>query len=1165
MIFNFLRGGKAMREIKYRLGLDMGATSIGWAVINSDTEELVNFGVRIFDDGREDKSKASLCVKRRNARGMRRLVNRRHIKIQELLKMLINIGLFPEDEKERKSLKNENPYYLRKKALDEVLTEYELGRVLLQLAKRKGFKSNRKDDKKEGGKLKKGYEELLEAMKTENARTYGEFLYNRWKKSPEKSIRLKNIFDETSGKFLGGLFPFREVYQKEFEVIWESQKPYFSDALTDENKVKIKDLIFFQRPLKEADEGLCQFEENEKRIAKAHPLFQEFRIWQNVLNTRFDGDVLQRDELQKLVDLLQNPVAGKSNTDGIMTYENIKKFLGLDKEGVFNYTKKSSSDADFEKGMLVDTTQKAINESQYIKPFWDKLSDEQKGRVINLFAKPSRYIDFPKRLSAEQEDNMIADYLIKNFGFSREAADELLYDIVLEDGYGSLSEKAIGKILPYMKEGQLYSDACLSAGYHHSDKDYISLDKLPYYGEILTQSCIGRKNSPTCAEERFGRINNATVHVALNQVRHLVNEIIGCYGKPDDIAIEYARDLNASMEERSKMSKKRDDNEKENKRILEELKKIGDYHCSKDNIQKYKIWERLAKNPVDRKCPFSGTPIGIEDLLNGQKFQIEHLLPFSRTFDNSLDNKVIATVEANRYKDNRTPFEAFGESKDGYNWKEIKRRANKLSAEQKWRFDKDAMQRFEENHGPVARSLNDTRYMTRLLQDYLMPIVREDGKKNVQSIAGALTAMVRKSWGLDIYKDKEVFYENPVPDSEKKDSDDESKGYRLFHNHHAIDAIVIASITRGEINKAHRELTRLPDEVYHELADDFKKLRDDTVPDEDKKAIKKKIKDFRLEREGAIIATYFKMPQGLKRDEIIDRVDKINISHKPNLKNIKDKNSTVGQLHEDTAYGFKGFVDDKSLKARFVTKGKDGKKEMIKDITDYIPMFYDKADKNAYYDAYKQWFIIDGKAKSLDIKGTFFAKTDLQKQECDAILRLRTAAEKAFKWFIGGNNFCAEIYQINPDNKICGRLTKDRGEWKSEIISNYNATVRNRRGENISYWRYKYPNAKRIMSLRRNDMVLATFTREQAFEEDFPKGLQYYVREKFNKNPDMEKLDILLRVKKMQLDGRISLTPHDIAKEEGDTKSFGAVASSLQKYNVRNVHVSFMGRIENAE
>ena len=1142
--------------MKYRLGLDMGATSIGWAVINLDKNDLTDCGVRIFDDGREDKSKASLCVKRRNARSLRRLINRRHIKIRELIKVLTNISLLPENKTEKDLLKTENPYFLREKALSEALTNYELGRVLLQLAKRKGFKSNRKDDKKEGGKLKKGYEELQKNMQEENAVTYGEFLYNRWKNNPEKSIRLKNMFDEVSGKFLGGLFPFREIYQKEFEAIWENQKSYFPDILTDENKNKIKELIFFQRPLKEADEGSCQFEEAEKRIPRAHPLFQEFRIWQNVLNTRFDGDALPKHVLEQLVDLLKNPVPGKSNAEGIMTYENIKKFLDLGKDGVFNYTKKSSPNADFEKGMLVDTTQKAVNESQYIKPFWDNLSDEQRGEVINFLARPSRYIDFPKRLSTEQEDNMIADYLTKNFGFSTEAAEEFLYDIALEDSYGSLSEKAIRKILPYMKAGQLYSDACLSAGYHHSDKEYVCLDKLPYYGEILTQSCIGRKNNPTCVEERFGRINNATVHVALNQVRHLVNEIIDCYGKPDDIAIEYARDLNASAEERKKMSDTRDKNEKENKQLLEEMKeKIGDYHYGKDDVQKYKIWKRLGKEP---RCPFSGTLISIEDLLNGQKFQIEHLLPFSRTFDNSLDNKVIATIEANKYKGNRTPFEAFGESKDGYKWSEIKKRASKLSPEQRWRFDADAMQRFEENHGPIARSLNDTRYMTRLLQDYLKPVIKKDGKKNIQSVVGALTAMVRKSWGLDIYKDKEI------SDSEKKDND-ESKGYRLFHNHHAIDAIIVAAITRGEMNKAYQELKRLPDEIYHELADDFKKLRDNTIPNDEKKAIKKKIKDFRLEREGSIIATYFKMPQGFKPDEIIDRVGKINISHKPSLKNIKDKTSTIGQLHEDTAYGFKGFVDDKSLEARFVTKSKDGKKEMIKKITEYIPMFYDKADKNAYYDAYKEWFVIDGKAKSLDIKGTFFAKTDLQKREQAAILRLRETAKKAFKWFIGGNNFCAEIYQINPDNKICGRRTKDQGEWKSEIISNYNATVRNRRGENISYWRYKYPNAKRLMSLRRNDMVLATFTREQAFDDKFPKGLHDYVREKFNKNPDMEKLDILLRVKKMSSDGSIYLTPHDIAKEKGDEKSFIASASSLQKYNVRKVHVTFMGRIKNAE
>ena len=150
-------------------------------------------------------------------------------------------------------------------------------------------------------------------------------------------------------------------------------------------------------------------------------------------------------------------------------------------------------------------------------------------------------------------------------------------------------------------------------------------------------------------------------------------------------------------------------------------------------------------------------------------------------------------------------------------------------------------------------------------------------------------------------------------------------------------------------------------------------------------------------------------------------------------------------------------------------------------------------------------------------------------------------------------------------NKAGGLPTSNRGKWESEIVSNYNATVRHSRGEEISYWRYKYPNAKRIMTLRRNDMVLATFSREQAFEGNFPKGLQEYVRKKFNKDDSLEKVDILLRVKAIASSGEIDLTPHDIAKEKGNTKSFQSTAESLQKYDVRKVHVTFTGRIQNAK
>lgn len=1156
--------------MKYRLGLDMGATSIGWAVFDMDNNFLTDTGVRIFDDGREDKSKTSLCVKRRNARGARRLVNRRHIKMQEMLKFLKENHLFPQSETKGDELKNLNPYELRAKALDQKLELYEIGRILLQLTKRKGFKSNRKDDKAEGGKLKQGFADLKKDIEKYGARTYGEYLYMKSQKEPNEHLRLKNVFDD-NGKFGGGLFPFRETYMEEFDKITAVQSRYYPDILTPEVCKKLKEIIYFQRLLKEAEEGECIFEAGEKRIPKAHPLFQKFRIMQTIVNLTFAEEIvpdylpLPEYERNKLIALLLNPVDITPNQQGIITFGKIKTYLGLDKKGVFNFERQSRPEFS-DKGLLVDTTQNAMNNSKFMKEYWDKFTDEQKGKIINFISRPASFIDFPKtKISIEDEDKLIEDYLCREFRLSEPAAKELLFDIDLEADFGSLSEKAVRKILPYLSGGQVYSEACKAAGYAFNIKEHGHLDKLPYYGEILTHACMGKKKEFKCIEEKFGKINNATVHVALNQARHLINELIDRYGQPYDIAIEYARDLPASTKERQTMTNQRDENEKENQRIVKEMQdKICQRKYNKYEIQKYKIWKSLGKynnDPLTKECPFTGTPIGISDLLNGLKFQIEHILPFSRTLDDSLDNKVLATVEANRYKDNRTPYEAFHESKDGYNWKEIQQRAKKLSIEQQWRFTKDAMKRFEEKESPIARSLNDTRYMTRLLQEYLRPIIRQDGNKTVQAVVGALTSMVRKAWGLNQYKDKE-----------------NAEDYRAFHNHHAIDAIIAAAIERSQIAAAVRDLKEVKDSTLKQFRSELPKLRDENVSIEEKKDLKKRIKDFEIGREETIIKQYFRMPKNMNVADVLQRVENLNISHKPSLKDIKQPHSTIGKLHEDTAYGLTKFADDNSLKAIFHTKDKkknsesedeenagNSDKSMNKTVVDYIPMFYDKADKNAYYDAYKAWFMLDGKAKSLNIisKEDNAVKAALQAAENAAVQNLRAAAKKAFKWFIGGGNFCAEIYQINPQNKINGVPTDDAGKWKMEIVSNYNATVRNGRGEDVGYWRYKYPNAKRIMTLRRNDMVKATFTHEQAFDAKFPKGLQEYVRAKFDAKT--EKIDVLFRVKKMG-DNGICLTPHDIAKEKNDTKSWIVSSTdTMQRYKLRKVHISYTGRIPNAE
>ena len=1139
-----------------KFGFDMGATSIGWSVFDVESKKLIDTGVRIFDDGREDKSKASLCVKRRNSRGARRLTDRRHLKTNELVKIFVRIGLFPKDKKERTGLELLNPYKLRAEALDKKLEIYHLGRALFHLAQRKGFKSNRKDDKAEGGKLIKGFEELKKEIEKCGARTYGEFLYKKYLNNPKEDLRLKNTFDE-SGKFKGGLFPFREIYEQEFAAVWDKQQEFYPHILTAENKKIVEGLIFFQRPLKEQEEGNCQFEKDEKRIPKAHPLFQEFRIWQNLLNLKFAEETapdyypLCAEKREKLIKLLQNPTTIKPNAQGIITYANLKKELGLDKNGLFNFEKMTSGNVELEKGLLVNRTQFEINKSKYFAEFWNNFSDEQKGEIINVMCRPENYIDFPKgRLSAADQDNMIIEYLCKKFGLSNEAAYELLFEIGLEDDYAALSEKAIRKILSAMKNGMQYSDACADAGYNHSIREYAHLEKLPYYGEILQQSCLGRKSNPANAEEEYGRISNATVHIALNQIRHLVNELIDLYGKPFDIAIEYARELNASTQERLKMMDTRDKNELENKRILKEMnEKIGIRNYSKDDIRKYKIWKKMGirkgGSPWERECPFSGAVIPVSDLLNGQKFQVEHLIPFSRSLDDSFDNKVLASVAANRYKGNRTPYEAFGKSEDGYDWKAIQQRAKKLNAEQQWRFSPDAMAKLEEKAGPIARSLNDTRYMTRLLQSYLQPIVREDGKQTVQSVVGALTSMVRKAWGLEKYKNKE-----------------NDKEYRAFHNHHAIDAIIVSAIDRHQVAEISNKLKMVDKSALAEFKDEFYKLRDENVCKEDKADLRKRIKDFILSRKEAIINQYIKMPEQLSAADILNKVENINISHKPSLKDIKDKNSTVGKLHEDSAYGLKRFVDADSLKAVF----KCADKIMEKDITEYIPIFYEKEDKQAYYDAYKEWFILDGKARTIIAKNKDekTIKKEISLKEKEAIAKLRNTAEKAFKWFIGGGNFCAEIYEINPQNKVGGLPTNDRGEWKTEIVSNFNATMRNGRGEDIAYWRYKYPNAKRMMNLKRNDMVMASFSKEQAFDEKFPKGISDYVRKKFSENNSLEKIDVLFRVKKMT-NGTIYLTPHNIAKEEADTKSWGASAGAMQKYHTRKVFVTSAGRIQNAK
>ena len=243
--------------VKYRLGLDLGTNSIGWAAVelNNAGEPcgVLDMGVRIFPDGRNPTDKTSNAVQRRLARGQRRRRDRYLKRRARLMKALVECALMPDDKDERKTLERLDPYVLRARALDHALKPCELGRAIFHLDQRRGFKSNRKttgDDESEAKKTRAEINELRASIEKSGARTLGEFLARRQKEG-----------DPVRARPGQNLYPDRAMYEAEFDAIRKAQQPYHD--LDDGQWAALREVIFFQRPLKPVDPGWCQLEQGE--------------------------------------------------------------------------------------------------------------------------------------------------------------------------------------------------------------------------------------------------------------------------------------------------------------------------------------------------------------------------------------------------------------------------------------------------------------------------------------------------------------------------------------------------------------------------------------------------------------------------------------------------------------------------------------------------------------------------------------------------------------------------------------------------------------------------------------------------------------------------------------------------------------------------------------
>jgi len=733
------------------LGLDLGSNSIGWALLNEENgnaTEIIDLGSRIFIKAVEEKVPTPKNEKRRNMRLGRRVIQRRARRKQRMLNYLVSLGLLPvelQNNTQPEIILNElgDPYELRAKGLDKQLAPHELGRILLHFVARRGFLSTKKqtagdlvddpdtleylnalDEKptkdKEEGQFKADIAELYKEIHDKGSRTLGEFLFNL----DTGKVKRNRIHDG------GHLRTDRKMYQDELALIWKKQSQHFSH-LPDSFFEQIDKIIFYQRPLKLRKDrvGRCSLESNKYRANVARLEVQRFRYLQDINNLQYfdryseQWIALSDDQKEKLKTYFEhNPK---------ITVTQLKKELGLDKPTKINLEAKNL------KGNIT-----ACEIRNVIGEQWNKYSDKQQK-------------DLCEDLFTIKKKSALKARLITHWDFDKKTAVKLCL-LEFEPSHSNLSLKAINKLLPFLEQGMIYSDARQSAGY-----DYVTQD-------IEAQDTLGTPPETS----------NPIVNKGLHEIRRVINALIKEYGKPDIVRIEMARDLEMNTKRYKENEARQRKNQKANEEAQEafESLKLGKKYASRDDKIRYRLWQEQ-----DQRCAYSGNTIALNQVFTSE-CEIDHILPFKKSLDDSYMNKVLCFVKENRKKSDKTPIDAWGG--DNEKWNQITQAISHWDAGLKSKVSRFFTKEADlQKRDFISSQLNDTRYISKLAQDY----VRQLGC-DVNVTKGFVVSQIRHQWGFN----------NLIGEVDKKE--------RTDHRHHAIDAVVIASTSRTLYTKAVRQI-----------------------------------------------------------------------------------------------------------------------------------------------------------------------------------------------------------------------------------------------------------------------------------------------------------------------------------------------------------------------
>lgn len=743
--------------IPYAIGFDIGITSVGWAVVALDSEDkpygIINMGSRVFDAAEQPKTGASLAAPRREARSARRRLRRHQHRLERIRRLLLTENMISQAELDTLFAgKLEDIYTLRVKALDAPVSHTEFARILLHIAQRRGFRSNRKaETAKEDGELLAAVSKNRALMAEKGYRTVGEMLLQ----DPLYAASKRN----KGGQYIATVG--RDMVAEEVRAIFRAQRQLGQPFASEKLESRYLDILLSQRSFDEGPGegspyagsqiermiGKCTLEDGEQRAAKAAYSFEYFTLLQNINHLR----LLRGGEGSPLTPAQREALIALAHKTKELNFSHIRRELAIPADTTFNAVYyKNTDDAEEAEKKTKFSYLKAYHQmrtafNKLSKNHFDTLTRAQKnelGRVLSTYKTSAkiRAALLPAGLSDAELD------IAETLSFSK---------------FGHISVKACDKLIPFLEKGMKYDEACAAAGY----------DFKAHSGRERTQLL-----HPT--PDDLADITSPVVRRAVAQTVKVLNAIIrerGC--SPTFINLELAREMAQDFTERNQAKKSMDDNRARNERLMERIRtEYGKEHPTGQDLVKLKLWEEQHG-----ECAYSQKHISIEHLFEPDYAEVDHIIPYSISFDDGYKNKILVLAEENRNKGNRLPLQYLqGKRREDFIvWVENTIR----STPKKQRLLKEKLTSEDEKQFK-ERNLQDTKTMARFLLNYIGDhlafadfAVRR--KKHITAVNGAVTSYMRKRWGI-------------------------SKIRENGDLHHAVDALVIACTTDGMIQQVSR-------------------------------------------------------------------------------------------------------------------------------------------------------------------------------------------------------------------------------------------------------------------------------------------------------------------------------------------------------------------------